>query len=55
MRLTCDEQHGDVGDVCIEEPGDANYGCSLDKQTEVVCKSGKFQASTRAVAKRVVQ
>lgn len=44
-EIDCDDSMADVGDVCIEEPGDANYGCSLDKQTEVVCKSGKFQAS----------
>jgi hypothetical protein len=43
--LHCDDSMGDVGDVCVEEAGDANYACSVDKQTEVVCKGDKFLAS----------
>jgi len=43
--IECDDSMADVGDVCVEEPGDSNYGCSLDKQIEVVCKNGKFQPS----------
>ena len=45
--INCDDSMADVGDVCVAEQGDANYGCSTDKKTEVVCEagSGKFQLS----------
>jgi hypothetical protein len=35
--INCDDSMADVGDVCVVDPGDANYGCSPDKKNEVVC------------------
>jgi hypothetical protein len=43
--LHCDDSLADMGDPCVEEPGDANYACSTDKLMEVVCKSSKFEQS----------
>jgi hypothetical protein len=43
--IHCDDSLADVGDPCVEEPADANYACSTDKVTEVVCKAGKFNPS----------
>jgi hypothetical protein len=36
-ELECDDSFGDVGDLCRVEAGDNNYGCSVDKKTEVEC------------------
>ena len=46
--LNCDDSIADVGDACVAEAGDANYGCSLDKKIEVVCDAAtsKFQSFT---------
>jgi hypothetical protein len=45
--IKCDDSMADVGDPCVVEPGDANYGCSIDKKIEVQCDaaSSKFVAS----------
>jgi hypothetical protein len=45
--IHCDDSMGDVGDICRAEPGDANYGCSVDKTIEVVCDgaTSKFKTS----------
>ncbi len=45
--VSCDDSVADIGDQCIAEPGDANYGCSTDKKQEIVCDaaSSKFQPS----------
>lgn len=45
--VACDDSLADVGDPCVAEPGEANYGCSTDKKIEVACdaSSGKFRAS----------
>jgi hypothetical protein len=45
--ISCDDSLADVGDACVVEPGDANYACSSDKKTEVVCDaaSAKFVAT----------
>jgi hypothetical protein len=45
--INCDDSMADVGDVCVVDPGDANFGCSPNKLTEVVCDgpSSKFQAA----------
>jgi hypothetical protein len=43
--VNCDDSVADVGDQCVAEPGDANYGCSTDKKQEIVCDAAtsKFQ------------
>jgi hypothetical protein len=45
--INCDDSLADVGDLCVVDPGDANYGCSTDKKIEVVCDgtTSKFQSS----------
>jgi hypothetical protein len=45
--IKCDDSMADVGDPCVVEPGDANFGCSIDKKTEVQCDAAtnKFIAS----------
>jgi hypothetical protein len=48
--INCDDSFADVNDPCVVGAGDANYACSSDKKTEVVCKpaadgNGKFEAS----------
>jgi hypothetical protein len=45
--LNCDDSMGDVGDPCVVEAGENNYGCSSDKKIEVVCDAAtsKFQLS----------
>jgi hypothetical protein len=43
--IHCDDSVADVGDACVEEAGDANYACSVDKKVEIVCKGGKFEES----------
>jgi hypothetical protein len=43
--VQCDDSMADVGDPCREEAGDANYGCTLDRKWEIVCKGGKFENS----------
>ncbi|HEY6458963.1 MAG TPA: hypothetical protein VIY73_02400 [Polyangiaceae bacterium] len=35
--INCDDSLADVGDVCVVDPGDANYACSTNKQVETVC------------------
>lgn len=41
----CDDSLIDVGDVCMEETGDANYACTPDRKTEVVCRGNKAEIS----------
>jgi hypothetical protein len=43
--IDCDDTVAEVGDACVEEAGDANYACSVDKKLEIVCKGGKFEES----------
>jgi hypothetical protein len=43
--IHCDDSVADVGDACVEEAGDANYACSVDKTSEIVCKGNVFQVS----------
>jgi hypothetical protein len=43
--IHCDDSIGDPGDACVEEPGEANYACSVDKKLEIVCRAGKFETS----------
>jgi hypothetical protein len=45
-EVDCDDTFGDVGDPCRVEAGDNNYGCTVDKKTEVECDaaSNKFIA-----------
>jgi hypothetical protein len=50
MSIECDDSFADIADPCVVGAGDANYACSSDKKTEVVCKPGadgkaKFEAS----------
>jgi hypothetical protein len=43
--IRCDDDIGEVDDPCVQEPGDANYACSVDKKFEIVCKGNKFEVS----------
>jgi hypothetical protein len=43
--IRCDDDIGDIGDPCVQEPGDANYACSVDKKFEIVCRGNKFEPS----------
>jgi hypothetical protein len=43
--IHCDDSVADVGDACVEEAGEANYACSVDKTSEIVCKGKKFEES----------
>jgi hypothetical protein len=40
--LHCDDDFADIGDPCVTEANDANYSCTPDKQSEVVCQNNKF-------------
>jgi hypothetical protein len=48
----CDSSVGDVGDACPEQRGDANYACSADKTSLVVCRDGKFAPSRACRGRR---
>jgi hypothetical protein len=45
--INCDDSLADIGDPCLVEAGDKNFGCSTDKKTEVQCDAAtsKFVAS----------
>jgi hypothetical protein len=43
--IHCDDSVADIGDACVEEAGDANYACSVDKTSEIVCKANVFDIS----------
>lgn len=43
--IHCDDSVADVGDACVEEAGEANYACSVNKSLELVCKGKKFEES----------
>jgi hypothetical protein len=38
----CDDDFADVNDPCQSNASDANYSCTPDKKTIVVCQSNKF-------------
>ena len=44
-KAVCDDDIGDVGDLCVQAPTDANYACSTDFSQEIKCDDGgRFQA-----------
>jgi hypothetical protein len=44
--IECDDSMAELGDTCVVESGDRNFGCSVDKKTEVECDAAtnKFVA-----------
>jgi hypothetical protein len=42
--VNCDDDFADIGDPCKTNPSDANYSCTMDKKTRVVCTANKFVA-----------
>jgi hypothetical protein len=38
----CDDDFADINDPCQSSPSDANYSCTPDKKTRVVCTANKF-------------
>jgi hypothetical protein len=38
----CDDDFADVGDPCKSSASDANYSCTMDKKTRIVCTANKF-------------
>jgi hypothetical protein len=40
--LHCDDDYSDVGDPCHTEPTNANYSCTPDKTSLVVCRNDTF-------------
>jgi hypothetical protein len=41
----CDDDFADINDPCQSSPSEANYSCTPDKKTEVVCTNNKFVES----------
>jgi hypothetical protein len=41
--VNCDDSIGEIGDRCAPSPGDANYACSFDATTEIVCERDSRQ------------
>jgi hypothetical protein len=41
----CDDNFADIGDPCQSAASDANYSCTPDKKSEVVCTANKFVES----------
>lgn len=35
--IACDDSLAELGDPCLVEAGDRNFGCSVDRKTEVRC------------------
>jgi hypothetical protein len=44
--IACDDSMAELGDPCLVEAGDRNFGCSMDKKIEVQCDA----ATNRFVA-----
>jgi len=42
LTISCDDDFADVGDPCKSSASDANYSCTMDKKTRVVCTANKF-------------
>jgi hypothetical protein len=42
LMVQCDDNFADVGDPCQSNASDANYSCTPDKKTIVVCQQNKF-------------
>lgn len=42
LMVHCDDDFADVNDPCKSAASDANYSCTPDKKTIVVCQSNKF-------------
>jgi hypothetical protein len=42
VNFKCDDDFADLQDPCVSSPGNANYSCTPDKKTMVVCTSNKF-------------
>jgi hypothetical protein len=40
--LHCDDDFANVGDPCKSSASDANYSCTMDKKTRIVCTANKF-------------
>jgi hypothetical protein len=40
--IHCDDDFADIGDACLSSASDANYSCTPDKKTIVVCQQNKF-------------
>jgi hypothetical protein len=42
LTVNCDDDWADIGDPCKTNASDANYSCTPDKKTRVVCTANKF-------------
>ena len=42
LMVQCDDDFADLGDPCVSNASDANYSCTPDKKTIVVCQQNKF-------------
>lgn len=42
LTVNCDDDFADVGDPCKSSASDANYSCTMDKKTRIVCTANKF-------------
>ena len=40
--VNCDDDFADIGDPCKSSASDANYSCTMDKKTRIVCTANKF-------------
>jgi hypothetical protein len=44
-KAVCDDDVGDVGDLCVHSPTGVNFACSTSGSQEIVCDdSGRFQS-----------
>ena len=42
LTINCDDDFADLGDPCKSSASDANYSCTMDKKTRIVCTANKF-------------
>ena len=42
LMVHCDDDFADLNDPCVSSASDANYSCTPDKKTIVVCQQNKF-------------